>query len=39
MTMNMTLRPYNPSDAATITSWIKDEYLFKVFSFTIVSDK
>ena len=24
--MNLTLRPYKPSDAATITSWIKDEY-------------
>ena len=25
--MNLTLRPYKPSDAAVITSWLKNEYL------------
>lgn len=25
--MNLTLRPYQPSDAAVITSWLKSEYL------------
>lgn len=27
--MNLTLRPYKPSDAATITSWLKSEYLMR----------
>lgn len=27
--MSLTLRPYLPSDAATITSWLKSEYLMR----------
>ena len=27
--MSLTLRPYKPSDAAVITSWIKSEYLMR----------
>lgn len=27
--MNLTLRPYQPSDAAVITSWVKSEYLMR----------
>ncbi len=27
--MNLTLRPYQPSDAAVITSWLKSEYLMR----------
>ncbi|MFK2287502.1 GNAT family N-acetyltransferase [Bacteroides fragilis] len=27
--MNLTLRPYQPSDAAAITSWLKSEYLMR----------
>lgn len=27
--MSMTLRPYQPSDAATITSWLKSEYFMR----------
>ena len=27
--MNLTLRPYQPSDAAVITSWFKSEYLMR----------
>ncbi len=27
--MNLTLRPYKPSDAAVITSWLKSEYLMR----------
>lgn len=27
--MNLTLRPYQPSDTAVITSWIKSEYLMR----------
>lgn len=27
--MNLTLRPYAPSDAATVTSWLKSEYLMR----------
>lgn len=30
--MNLTSRPYKPSDAAIITYWIKDEHLLKVFT-------
>ena len=27
--MSLTLRPYKPSDAAVITSWLKSEYLMR----------
>ena len=27
--MSLTLRPYQPSDAAVITSWLKSEYLMR----------
>lgn len=27
--MNLTLRPYEPSDATAITSWLKNEYLMR----------
>ena len=27
--MNLTLRPYKPTDAAVITSWLKSEYLMR----------
>lgn len=30
--MSLTLRPYQPSDAAVITSWLKSEYLMRQLS-------
>ena len=27
--MSLTLRPYQPSDATVITSWLKSEYLMR----------
>ena len=27
--MNLTLRPYQPTDATAITSWLKSEYLMR----------
>ena len=30
--MNLTLRPYQPSDAAVVTSWLKSEYLMRQWS-------
>ncbi len=27
--MSLTLRPYQPTDAAVITSWLKSEYLMR----------